>query len=84
MSNKHKLIKLYLNKKYILGFRIVMLFCSYPFMLKVYEALINGYATMPNSIAVQGENWGYYAYLFQKIAELSFIVVHGVQEWIET
>lgn len=67
MSNRAPLV-VYLDKKYLLAFRITMLLVSLPFLHDVYLILASGIADSGKYIVSRGEGWGYYAYLFKKIS----------------
>lgn len=67
MSNRAPLV-VYLDKKYLLAFRITMLLVSLPFLHDVYLILASGIADSGEYIVNRGEGWGYYAYLFKKSA----------------
>ncbi len=58
----------YLDKKYLLAFRITMIIVSIPFLQDVYVVLSTGIANSGGVITEKGEGWGYYAYLFKKLA----------------
>lgn len=61
-----ELIRVYLKRKYVLAFRIVMLLVSWPFIFDVYQVIVAGSANLGTHIAVRGEDWGYYAHLSKK------------------
>lgn len=75
--NKFKLIRIYIDKKYILAFRIIMLLISWPFVVDVYEIISTGIADTGKYISVKGEDWGYYAYLSKKLAFSLFFIWLG-------
>lgn len=67
MSNRKPLV-VYLDKKYLVAFRITMLVVSLPFLNDVYLIIDSGIADSGEYIINRGEGWGYYAYLFKKSA----------------
>jgi hypothetical protein len=65
---KLKIIKVYLDKKYLLAFRVAMILVALPFILNVYETLTSGVALDGKFTFIQGEHWGYYSYLSKNLA----------------
>lgn len=58
----------FIEKRYLLAFRITMIFISLPFLHDIYTVLATDVADSGRYIAERGEDWGYYAYLFKKFA----------------
>lgn len=67
MTKREPLV-VYLDKKFLLAFRITMLIVSLPFLHDIYTVLSTGVANSGGVITEKGEGWGYYAYLFKKLA----------------
>ena len=58
----------YLDKRYLLAFKICMLLVSLPFLYDVFIILSSGLADSGEYVVKRGEGWGYYAYFFKKSA----------------
>ncbi|MCL1065711.1 hypothetical protein L2735_02670 [Shewanella olleyana] len=63
-----KLMKLYIKAKWVWPIRIICLFISAPFLHKVYTAFSTGIAESSRYTSVQGEDWGFYAFVFKYMA----------------
>jgi hypothetical protein len=78
-----KLIRLYLNQRWVWPVRLASLAISIPFVLKIYTALLTGIAVSNQVTSIQGEHWGFYAYVF-KYSAFSFLFIwlgtFGTQE----
>jgi hypothetical protein len=61
--NDSKTFRVYLNKKHLLAFRVIMLLVAIPFVTKVYYAISLGQIDAGTHIVIRGESWGYYTYL---------------------
>lgn len=78
-----KLIRIYAERKYLLGLRTVLLLVALPFMLDAYDIVVSGIADNGRTIRVQGEDWGYYLFLLKKIVFALFfiwIAIWGLKE----
>lgn len=58
----------FIERKYLLAFRITTILISLPFLHDIYIVLATNVADSGRYIAERGEDWGYYAYLFKKFA----------------
>lgn len=74
---RNKLLIIKVNKKYVSFLKLVMLAVAIPFLLDVYDLLATGIADTGRYTSIRGEDWGYYAYLFKKLAFLSFFLWMG-------
>ena len=78
-----KLIRVSLKKSWVWPVRLVCLAISIPFILKIYTAFSTGIAVSNQVTSIQGEHWGFYAYVFKYLA-FSFLFVwlgtFGTQE----
>ncbi len=66
-----KLIRVYLERKYLLTFRIVMLLIAMHFVEDLFITISTGVAEVRSSAFIRGEHWGYYAHTFK----VSMIVI---------
>ncbi len=74
---KSKFLIVDIDKKYLLVFRITMFLASIPFIVNIYDTIVNEMAISGKYIYPK-ENWGYYAYLFKELA-FSFLFL-----WLAT
>lgn len=72
-----KLIRVYLEKKNILPFRIMMLVASWPFLVGAFEVAVSGSASLWTHVATRGEDWGYYTNLIMKATFALFFLWLG-------
>ena len=70
--SKIKLLKVYLDKKYLIPFRLVMLLVSLPFVIDIYVALDTGFSG--GRIAFSSGEFGYYSYISKKAAFSAFFL----------
>jgi len=76
--SKVRLIRVYLEKKYLLAFRAVMLMVAVPFFITVYKALISGsIETRSGAIETLGNGSGFYIIILEKIAFILFFIWIG-------
>ena len=68
MMSKRARLVVYLDKRYLLAFKICMLLVSLPFLYDVFIILSSGIADSGAYVVKRGEGWGYYVYLFKKSA----------------
>lgn len=77
MSKKRTPLIIYMEKAYILPFRIIMFVVALPFLSDLHQAWSTGVANTSNYPAVRGENWGFYVYLFKQSAFSFFFIWLG-------
>lgn len=65
-----------LNKKYLIGFKIIMFLISIPFVVDAYEICITGSYVNKygHEYTPEGPTRGFYSYLIQKIVFAMFFI----------
>lgn len=76
MTTRKPLV-VYLDKKFLTAFRILMIIVSIPFLHDVYTVFSSEVANSGGVVTKKGEGWGYYAYLFKKLAFAFFFIWLG-------
>lgn len=69
-----KLIRIFVEKKFLLPLRIVLLLVAMPFLFDAYEVLISGVADNGKTVRIRGQDWGYFLYLGKKVAFALFFI----------
>lgn len=64
---KFKLIRIYVDKKYLLSFKLVVLILALPFLYKVYDLITTGMVIDGEHTFIKGEDSGFYSYLINYI-----------------
>lgn len=60
-----RVIRVYLERKFLYAFKVVMILVAVPFALEFYEILTTQKATLRTVTVSQGEHWGFYAELIK-------------------
>jgi len=85
--SRPKLIRIYVEKKFLLPLRIVFLLVAMPFLVDAFEALDSGIAYNGRMVRVRGEGWLYFLFLFRELIFALFFIwlaTGGLKEKKET
>ena len=69
-----KLIRIFVEKKFLWPLRLVLLSVAIPFLLDAYEVLISGVADNGKIVRIRGQDFGYFLYLGKKVIFAIFFV----------
>ena len=70
------LIRVYLDKKFLLAFRLLMFFVVFYFLWPLYGALSDGYVIVKGSKRVAGQ-FSFYSYLIKELLIASLFIWLG-------
>lgn len=68
------MLRIYIHKKYLVAFRIVMIIAALPFADNVYDAVTTGTTNLRTDYVTRGEHWGFYANVAKNLAFTFFFI----------
>ena len=73
---KDTLIRVYLEKKFVLAFRLLMIFVALFFLWPIYDAFNSGYVVAKGSKRMEGE-MSFYTYLIKELVIAALFIWLG-------
>lgn len=66
--SKRKPLTVYISKRYLLAFRILMLLIATYFLIDMYEVWIHGIVNQGSVTHIKGDGLGFYSYFLKKVS----------------